>query len=103
MDRMIATFSPHGDPPSNLSPPELETDRRDPALRLSGPAIARQGLEIHSLLRQSGFFDDSYAEESTTLGSTDSASAARRQLIAQQISALSSKVLTNGQDRTVDL
>ena len=99
MERMIKTFSPHSDSPSDVPSPELETDRRDPALRLSGPARARQGLEIHSLLRRSGFFDDSYVEEATSPGSTDSASATRRHMIAQQISALSSRVLTNGQSR----
>jgi hypothetical protein len=94
MDRMIKTFSPNS--PSNMPSQEFDTDRRDPALRLSGPARARQGLEIHSLLRRSGFLDDSY-DDSTSPGSTDSASLARRQMISQQISALSSKTLTNGQ------
>lgn len=100
MERMIKTFSPHRDSPSEVPLPELDTDRRDPALRFSGPARARQGLEIHSLLRRSGFFDDSYAEESNSPKSTDSTSADRRQIIAQKISDLSSKVLTNGQSRT---
>ena len=97
MERMIKAFSPHSDSPSGILSPELENDRRDPALRLSGPARARQGLEIHSLLRRSGFLDNSYAEDSTSPGSTESASAARRRMIAQQISALSSAVLSNGQ------
>ena len=100
MERMIKTFSPHRDSPSEVPLPELGTDRRDPALRLSGPARARQGLEIHSLLRRSGFFDDSYEEECDFPKSTDSTSGDRRQIIAQQISDLSSKVLTNGQSRT---
>ena len=102
MERMIKTFSPHSDSPNEVSSPELDTDRRDPALRLSGPARARQGLEIHSLLRRSGFFGDGYAEDSTSPRSIDSTSATRRQIIAHQISDLSSKVLTNGQSHAAN-
>ena len=100
MERMITTFGPNNDSPDGIHPPELTTDRRDPALKLTGPARARQGLEIHSLLRRSGFFDDSYADSSTSPSSTDSGSTARRQMIVQQIAALSSRVLDNGQARS---